>query len=225
MVLFLPHHLHATRSTMQRLPDFQKHSLLICPPLPVPEAQLLDALRGQAGCPLLVFLEPIRPTVGEAVQLHRKAGRRTVEIQEVPTRGMLTTKLEPGETSGPQGAPQLCFFLGWIASKDSSDGSRVHKGDANFSQPHPATPLPFPLPTPSSRGEGDHSRAPAGRPTSKSSRARIFSLSARRGGRGWGEVGLGLWLFAVGACPTPLPFPLPTPSSRGEGDHSRAPGG
>ena len=127
MVLNLAHDLHATGAAMQRVPDFQQHTFPVVPPLPIPETQFLNVLRGQKLFTDLVALPLLRQPMLKTIQFHRQPRRRTVKVQTVFSCRILAAEFETSKSARPQRAPKFFLLVRLAAAKTAGVGSGVHR--------------------------------------------------------------------------------------------------
>ena len=63
------------------------------------------------------MLHLFRHAMLKTVKLDGQSGCRTIEIQNINSRWMLSAKFESGETVASQCAPQFLFFVGLVTTK------------------------------------------------------------------------------------------------------------
>ena len=126
MILFLPHHFHAARPTMQRFPNVQQYAFPVLPPLMIPESQFFDAFRCEQLCSFLVALKMLRQAVLKTVQFHGQPCSRAVEVQKVFPLRMLAAELETREAARLQRAPQFLFLIRLVTTETAGDGGGIH---------------------------------------------------------------------------------------------------
>ena len=100
-----PHHLHASGSALQSMPDLQQHTLRIFLPLMIPKTQHFNIALGKKLLSILIAFPARRHPVLKAIQLHRKSRQRTIEVEVISPHRMLSAKLEAGKPSSPQRPP------------------------------------------------------------------------------------------------------------------------
>jgi hypothetical protein len=157
MVLNLAHDLHTTRSPMQRVPDFQQHTLPVAAPLAIPETQFLNVQCGQKLFPNVVTLPLLRQPMLKTIQFHRQPCRRTVKVEIVFSRRMLTTEFEAGKSSRPQCAPKFFLPVRLLTAKTAGVGRGIH-GRKDRKTAVAGKPLSLPLSPLLRRGERECSR-------------------------------------------------------------------
>ena len=76
----------------------------------------------------------LRQSVLEPVQFNGQFCGRTIEIENVISSWMLAAEFESRKAPGPQGAPQLLFFVCLFATETAGAGGRIHRNnvDENF---------------------------------------------------------------------------------------------
>jgi hypothetical protein len=121
-----PFYAYASSRLMQSVPDFQQDAVRILPPLAIPKTQHLDALPVQPFFALqVVLLIPGCPVL-KAVQFNGQSRHWAVEVQKIPSGGMLAAKLEPGKPAGTQRAPEMFFRTTLTAPKPAGVVLRIH---------------------------------------------------------------------------------------------------
>ncbi len=126
LILQLPHYLHAASSSMQRIPDLEKHSFPVLPPLMISKTQLLNSFAIQKSFSGQVALPLSGSAVFEPVQLDRQSRQRAVEVQVIFPERMLATELKPGETPGTERLPKLLFLFSLFLAKPPRVARRIH---------------------------------------------------------------------------------------------------
>ena len=126
VVLHLSHHLHASRTLLQCMPDFQQNSLSVLAPLPIPETQLLNPLRGQKPRLGKVQLSLPGQSVPKPIQFNRDSCQGAIEVQRVRAQRMLPTKFEAGESPCTQCLPKLPFLLCLLPPQPPRIPCRTH---------------------------------------------------------------------------------------------------
>src|SRR5271170_3523776 len=114
---------------LQLSEDGVPNGLRISSELGVPEAQDLNALRGQKPVPLRVMLDLAGISVASAVEFDGKAGLTTIKIEEVNSDRMPPAKFVGTETSVSQPTPHQFFGPGRLATQCSCTFGRGH-GDS-----------------------------------------------------------------------------------------------
>ena len=140
---------------MQCIPDFQQNTLGILPPLMVPKAKFLNAVRVEPPRSFAVMQLPLRRTVLKAVELNGQLGEDAEKVQKVFSRRMLAAEFESRKPSGPQRSPELLLLGGLPTAEAAGVVLGVHQRRLKLSaRGIKAAPLPNPLPIRSSWGEG-----------------------------------------------------------------------
>ena len=146
MILLLSHQVDATRSPVQRMPDFQKHALAILAPLVIPESQHLDTLFGEKFFPRLVALNAFRRAMLKTIQFHRQSRHWAIAIQKKAAHRMLSAELESGETTRLHRVPEFLLLDGLIPAKLTGTGGTVHAKRINSPECKPSASSPRPSP-------------------------------------------------------------------------------
>ncbi len=108
VILFFPHHLHATRPPLPRVPDFQQYTSPVLMPLMIPKAHHFNVLLREKFLPLLVAFDSFRQTMLKAVQFHRQPRQRAIAIQKIAAHRGCHRNLKPAKRPAFT-ACQSCF--------------------------------------------------------------------------------------------------------------------
>ena len=97
----------------------------------VPKTQLLNAFRRQKFFPFLVMPVLLPQSMLESIQFNRKLCGRTIEVEIVIPRRMLTTKFESSKTPRPQGTPQFLFLVCLLVTEAAGIAGGIHRRSVN----------------------------------------------------------------------------------------------